>query len=77
VGLAGLATGAAGGAGLAWVLVELVNPAFFGWTLGVHVPWSSLAGQAATILLAAAAASLYPALTASRTPVQELSRDAL
>ncbi|MFO0582728.1 MAG: FtsX-like permease family protein [Anaeromyxobacter sp.] len=77
IGAAGLAAGAAGGAGLAWVLVEVVNPAFFGWTLGVHVPWSALVIQAATILAAAAAASLYPAAAASRTPVQELSRDAL
>jgi len=77
IGVAGIAAGALGGAGLAWVLVEVVNPAFFGWTLGVHVPWVSLALQALTILLAASAASLYPALAASRTPVQELSRDAL
>ncbi|MFT3913987.1 MAG: FtsX-like permease family protein [Anaeromyxobacteraceae bacterium] len=77
IGAAGLAAGAAGGAGLAWVLVEVVNPAFFGWTLGVHVPWGALAVQAGTILAAAVAASLYPAAAASRTPVQELSRDAL
>jgi putative ABC transport system permease protein len=77
IGLAGLAAGAAGGAGLALVLVEVVNPAFFGWTLGVHPPWTALAEQAVTILAAAALASLYPALAASRTPVAELSRDAL
>jgi putative ABC transport system permease protein len=54
-----------------------VNPAYFGWTLGVHVPWDRLAAQAAAILAAAAAASVHPALVASRTPAQELSRDAL
>ena len=59
------------------MLVHVVNPAFFGWTIGVHVPWARLAGQALAILTAAAAASLYPALVASRTPAQELSRDAL
>jgi putative ABC transport system permease protein len=77
IGLAGLALGAAGGGALALVLVRMVNPAFFGWTLGMHVPWARLAAQAATILAAAAAASLHPALVASRTPAQELSRDAL
>jgi putative ABC transport system permease protein len=77
LGIAGLALGAAGGAALALVLVLGVNPAFFGWTLGVHVPWGRLASQAAAILAAAAAASLHPALVASRTPARELSRDAL
>jgi putative ABC transport system permease protein len=77
LGVAGLVLGAAGGAGLALVLVRSVNPAFFGWTLGVHVPWRLLASQAAAILAAAALASVHPALVASRTPVRELSRDAL
>lgn len=77
IGLAGLLLGALGGGGLALVLVRIVNPAFFGWTLGVHVPWARLAAQALAILAAAAAASLQPALTASRTPAAELSRDAI
>jgi putative ABC transport system permease protein len=77
LGLAGLVLGALGGGALAVVLVEVVNPAFFGWTLGLAAPWGLLAGQALAILAAAAAASLYPALAASRTPAQDLSRDAL
>ncbi|WP_242392711.1 FtsX-like permease family protein [Anaeromyxobacter oryzisoli] len=77
VGAAGLVLGAAGGWGLALILVKAVNPAFFGWTLEVAVPWATLAGEAAAILAAAAAASLYPAVAASATPAQELSRDAL
>jgi putative ABC transport system permease protein len=77
IGLAGLALGAAGGAALARVLVDVVNPAFFGWSLALHPPAGALAGQALAILAAAAAASLYPALGASRTPAAELSRDAL
>jgi putative ABC transport system permease protein len=77
IGVAGLALGAAGGAALAVVLVRIVNPAFFGWTLAIHVPSARLAAQALAILLVAAAASLQPALVASRTPAQELSRDAI
>lgn len=77
LGLAGLALGAAGGAALAAVLIAAVNPAFFGWGLELHVPWGALAGEALAILCAAALASLYPALAASRTPAQELSRDAV
>jgi putative ABC transport system permease protein len=77
IGLGGLALGAVGGGALAAVLVGIVNPAFFGWTIGVGVPWRALLAQALAILVAAALASLYPALRASRTPAAELSRDAL
>ncbi len=77
IGLGGVALGALGGAALALVLVRAVNPAFFGWTLGLDVPWRQLGAQAVAILAAAAAASLYPAARASRTPAAELSRDAL
>ncbi len=79
VGLAlfGLALGLAGGAGLAAVLVAVINPAFFGWSLGLAWPVRALAAQAATILLAALAASLAPAALASRVRATELSRDAL
>jgi putative ABC transport system permease protein len=74
---AGAALGLAGGAGLAVALVELVNPAWFGWTFPIDWPWRALAGQSVLLLAAAAAASLYPALRASATPAAELSRDAL
>jgi putative ABC transport system permease protein len=77
LGVIGLLLGGAGGGALALVLVRSVNPAYFGWTLGVHVPWGRLAGQGLAILAAAAAASVHPALVASRTPARELSRDAL
>ncbi|MGC3999203.1 MAG: FtsX-like permease family protein [Anaeromyxobacter sp.] len=77
VGWVGLALGGAAGAGLAWVLVSAINPASFGWTLGLYVPWTALLGEAAVILAAVTLASLYPALAASRTPAAELSRDAL
>ena len=75
--LFGLALGLLGGAGLAAVLVEVVNPAYFGWSLGLHWPARALAAQSATILVAAAAASLAPAVMASRVRATELSRDAL
>lgn len=77
VGVLGLVLGMGGGAGLAVVLVRVVNPAWFGWTIGLDVPAGALLGQAAVVALAAGAASVYPALRASRTPVEELKRDAL
>jgi putative ABC transport system permease protein len=77
IGVLGVALGMAGGAGLALVLVLVVNPAWFGWSLGLAVPVRALAAQAAAILAAAALASVFPAVGASRTPAAELSRDAL
>ncbi|HET7755600.1 MAG TPA: FtsX-like permease family protein [Anaeromyxobacteraceae bacterium] len=73
----GLVLGAAGGAGLALVLVRIVNPAWFGWTLALHWPWAALASEAIVLLAAAALASIYPAARASAAPATELSRDAL
>ncbi|BDG07353.1 FtsX-like permease family protein [Anaeromyxobacter paludicola] len=73
----GLVLGALGGAGLALVLVRLVNRAWFGWTIALSWPAGALGAQALTVLAAAALASLYPAARASRTPAAELSRDAL
>jgi putative ABC transport system permease protein len=73
----GLVLGAVAGAGLALVLVRVVNPAWFGWTIALHWPWATLAGHAALLLAAAALASVYPALRASSAPAAELSRDAI
>jgi putative ABC transport system permease protein len=77
IALAGIALGALGGAALAAVLVKVVNPSFFGWTIALHPPWGALAREGAAILGAAAAASAWPAIRASATPAGELSRDAL
>jgi putative ABC transport system permease protein len=77
IAAAGLLLGAGGGAALSLVLVEVVNPAWFGWTIGLSVPWGELGAEAATIGVAALLASLYPAARASAAPAQELSRDAL
>ncbi len=79
VGMAlfGLALGLLGGIALAMVLIFLINRAYFGWTIAVHWPWPALLRDMGTILLAAALASLYPALRASRTPATELDRDDL
>jgi len=77
IALAGLLLGALSGAGLALVLVDLVNPTWFGWSLTLHPPLATLVLQALALLGAALLASLYPALRASRTPAAELARDAL
>jgi putative ABC transport system permease protein len=75
IGALGLGLGVLAGLALARVLIDVINPAFFGWSLAFHWPAGPLTEQALTILLAAALASLYPASRASRTPATELSRD--
>jgi putative ABC transport system permease protein len=75
IAIYGLTLGGIGGGLLALILVFVINRAFFGWTIALHWPWSSLAGETATILVAALLGSVYPALRASRTPATELRRD--
>lgn len=77
VGLLALALGSAAGFALAAILVFVINPSYFGWTIHFTIPGGALAEQAAAILLASGAASIYPALRAARMPATELSRDDL
>lgn len=73
--LLGLLLGGSAGVVLAAILIYVINRAYFGWTIQVFFPGPSLAVQVAAILTAAALASLYPALRASRIPATELSRE--
>ena len=59
--LLGLIGGLAGiglGLGLAMVLIHVVNPQSFGWTMGTRVPWGTLAGVAGALVVTAAATSV-------------------
>ena len=56
--LLGLIGGLAGiglGLGLAMVLIHVVNPQSFGWTMATRVPWGTLAGVAVALIATAAA----------------------
>ncbi len=75
LGLMGLLLGAGGGVGLALLLIYRINRDYFGWTIRPAWPAGEIAGETAVVLLVAAAASLYPALRASRTTAAELSRE--
>ena len=77
MGVLGWLVGSAGGIALAWLLVHVVNPAYFGWTIRSSWPWPELAQEAITILAAAVLAGLPVALRASQMPAEDLARDAL
>ena len=66
--IVGLALLIGGGAGvlLTLVLVTVVNPGWFGWTLELHWPVGALLAQSAAVLIAGLLAAILPARLASR-----------
>jgi putative ABC transport system permease protein len=68
VALAGLLGGLGVGWFLAHLLVSVLNPQVFGWTLAFHLPLPSLAALVALGLLAAAVALWPAALRAAKLP---------
>lgn len=77
MGAAGILLGSVAGVAFAFILIYVVNRAFFGWTIAVFWPVGLLVWQSGIVLLAAAAASVYPAIVASRTPATVLRREDL
>ncbi|MGN6703791.1 MAG: FtsX-like permease family protein, partial [Burkholderiaceae bacterium] len=79
-GLLLTAIGVAVGALLGWcislILVFVVNPQSFHWTMQLHLPWRSLAGVAALLLAASAATALAAGRgAASGDPVRAVRED--
>jgi putative ABC transport system permease protein len=66
VGIAALLLGLVTGGALSIVLTEVINKAFFGWTIPLQVPWAQLLMTPVWLLAAAALASLLPAKQASQ-----------
>ena len=60
---------------LAGVLTWVVNPAFFGWTISLHLPWLSLAATPLWIIPAALLAAWHPAWRASHQPIASNIRE--
>jgi putative ABC transport system permease protein len=77
MGAIGLVMGLGGGIGLAALLILVINRVWFGWTIQPAWPGAALAGQAALVLLASAAAAVYPALQAGLSDAGRLTRDDL
>lgn len=67
--------GCAAGLLLAMVLTWVVNPAFFGWSITLHLPWTSLLATPLWIIPAALLAAWYPAWRASQTAIATSVRE--
>ena len=59
-GLAGTAAAVGAGAAFAWLLLSVINPQPFGWTVALAVPWAALAGATALVLGASFLAGIVP-----------------
>ena len=75
VGIAALLLGLATGGALSVVLTEVINKAFFGWTIPLQIPWAQILVTPIWLLPAAALASLWPANQASRAEHNRLHQD--
>ncbi len=64
--------GVEAGVPLAMVLTWVVNPAFFGWTIHLDIPWSALAWTPLWILAASLVAAWWPARLAQREEIAEV-----
>ena len=70
-----LLIGGGAGAVLTLLLVRVVNPAWFGWSLALHWPLGVLAAQAAAVVLAGLLAAVLPARLASRLDATALRQE--
>jgi len=72
----GIATGFVLGLLISFVLVFIVNPQSFHWTMQLHLPWPLIATVAGTLLLAAAATALVSGRQAlSGGPIRAVRED--
>ena len=71
LGLLAALLGVEAGVPLAMVLTWVVNPAFFGWTIHLDIPWAALAWTPVWILGAALVAAWWPARLAQREEIAE------
>jgi putative ABC transport system permease protein len=76
VALAGCLGGLGLGLLLSRILVQVLNPQAFGWTLSYRLPWAFLGGLAGLCLLTAAAALLPITRWAARLPVDRQIEEA-
>lgn len=71
LGGASAVLGVVAGIPLALVLTWVVNPAFFGWTIHLSIPWLALLATPLWITAAALAAAWWPSRVARRVEIAE------
>jgi putative ABC transport system permease protein len=69
-----IAIGTVAGCTLAFVLTEVINRTFFGWTIPLEIPWEQLASIPLLLLPIALLAGLAPAIQAGRTSIAHAIR---
>jgi len=74
LGTAGILLGLVTGFAVALILMQVINRAFFGWTIDWHTPYPSLVGIVIGMMVACLLASLPPAWRASRLSPAEALR---
>jgi putative ABC transport system permease protein len=75
-GLVGTTAAAAAGAAFAWLLLGVINPQSFGWTVALRVPWAALAEAAALVLVASFLAGIVPGrIAAAVDPAAALAEE--
>jgi putative ABC transport system permease protein len=67
--------GVAGGVALALILTWIVNPAFFGWTVGFSIPWLTTLTFPLWIMAAGFVAAWVPAGEAGKSSLAESVRE--
>ena len=75
IGVVSSVLGLASGLVLAMTLTWVVNPAFFGWTIHLQMPWGALAATPLWIIPATLIAAWYPAWRGSQTLIAEAVRE--
>jgi putative ABC transport system permease protein len=75
-GLVGTAGAGAAGAAFAWLLLAVINPQSFGWTVALDVPAGTLCGAAGLVLAAACLAGVVPGrIAAAVNPAAALAEE--
>ena len=74
LGLLAAIVGLASGLCLSLVMTGVINRAYFGWTIQLAFPWSSLAATPLWIVTAAVLAGIVPALAAGRMKLADALR---
>jgi putative ABC transport system permease protein len=75
-GLVGTAAAVAAGAAFAWLLLGVINPQSFGWTVALRVPAVTLAGAALLVLAASFLAGVVPGrIAAAVNPAAALQEE--